>query len=133
VTDSAQIPPAVTTPPPEGGCTGSAAESAQGDAGRHERVGGRWPRNPVEGMWALVCLGVGNNFSAEWTYWPTREEAQEADRELSPCSERCTFSHTIVRVPREEANRTTAAANARWERWRETQHTKTEGTEHDST
>jgi hypothetical protein len=37
--------------------------------------------------WALVCHHDSGR--VEWTYWPTREQAEEADRELAPCALIC--------------------------------------------
>ncbi len=36
--------------------------------------------------------------AAEWTYWDTTEQAQQAQTELTPCSPRCTGIHTIARL-----------------------------------
>lgn len=71
------VPAVETDAPPEGGCTHHPASPATDDAG------------PA----ALVCLREG---LAEITFWRDRAQAEEADRVLAPCGERCQLAHEIV-------------------------------------
>jgi hypothetical protein len=49
---------------------------------------------------ALICFrdtGSGA-ISIEWTYWDTREQARQAEAELTPCCPQCISVHSVVRV-----------------------------------
>lgn len=47
------------------------------------------------GSYALICHDpAGRGVAA--TYWPTREEARQAEAELTPCGPRCGGVHTVV-------------------------------------
>jgi hypothetical protein len=47
-------------------------------------------------QFALLCYyrTAGGDVRVEWTYWPTREQAEEAERELTPCGPRCIGVHS---------------------------------------
>jgi hypothetical protein len=36
--------------------------------------------------------------SVEWTYWDSREQARQAEAELTPCGSQCIGVHSVVRL-----------------------------------
>ncbi|BBX02266.1 hypothetical protein [Mycolicibacterium moriokaense] len=48
----------------------------------------------------LVCYRSTDTgpIAAEWTYWDSPEEARRAEAELTPCSELCCRTHSVVGV-----------------------------------
>ncbi|WP_374025598.1 hypothetical protein [Mycobacterium sp. HNNTM2301] len=52
---------------------------------------------PSTRRFALICHDPeGRGVAA--TYWPTREDARQAEAELTPCGPRCGGVHTVVRL-----------------------------------
>lgn len=49
---------------------------------------------------ALVCYHAPPDgaYTAEWTYWDSREQARQAEAELTPCGPLCIGVHSVVRV-----------------------------------
>ncbi|MGH3556424.1 hypothetical protein [Mycobacterium sp.] len=50
---------------------------------------------------ALICHRIGDGKAApsiEWTYWASRQQAEQARDELTPCGPRCAGFHTVVGV-----------------------------------
>jgi hypothetical protein len=52
----------------------------------------------VQGV--LVCHRATESgpHNAEWTYWPTIEEARQAEEALTPCGPYCIGCHSVVSV-----------------------------------
>ncbi len=66
-------------------------------------VGTVFPRRFV-----LVCYhDNGHKISAEWTYWPNREQAEQARDQLTPCGPRCLGVHAVAATGREIDTATT--------------------------
>lgn len=49
---------------------------------------------------ALVCYRRAQigPITVEWTYWESREQARQAEAELTPCGPLCIGVHGVVRV-----------------------------------
>lgn len=53
---------------------------------------------------ALVCYrDDGVKITAEWTYWSSRAQAEQARDRLTPCGPRCIGVHAIAAVSRQIA------------------------------
>jgi len=61
---------------------------------------------------ALICHRSTQTgpITAEWTYWESREQARQAEAQLTPCGPLCIGVHSVVRLgllpePRRTAGR----------------------------
>lgn len=51
----------------------------------------------ITGGFVLVCYhDNGHKVSAEWTYWVSREQAEQARDHLTPCGPRCIGAHAVA-------------------------------------